>query len=287
VRIGITGISGFVGTRLSEAAKAAGHDVVGFSRSGGNGLRSFSTSSACDCTGLDAIVHLAGESILGYWNQSKMQKIRDSRIFGTRQVVEGISFANPPPAVLVCASAIGYYGETGDAIATEESSPGTNFLAEVTTAWEAEAVRAEGLGIRVVRLRIGFVLGKGGAMKMVIPIFKSGLGSKLGNGRQYMSPIHVDDVAGMALWAIQNEDVEGPVNAVIPEAVRNSEFTAELAAQLNRPAFLPAPAFMLRLALRQLSGVMLDSCRVQPATALYHGYKFLHPDLPAAIKASI
>lgn len=257
--------------------------VVPFSRKPVAGQRPFSVKDGCDATGLDALVHLAGEPILGIWTAAKRRRIRDSRVLGTRSIVESLSRADPPPKVFVSASAIGYYGNTGDSEADEESSPGAGFLAEVSSQWEAEAVRAESLGIRVVRLRIGFVIGPGGAMRLILPIFRAGVGGNLGNGRQWMSPVHVDDVAGLALWAVGNSGVEGPLNAVIPEPVRNADFTQSLAAILGRPAFLPAPSIALRLLLRELASVMLDSCRVVPRRAIHGGYVFRKPTLADAL----
>jgi uncharacterized protein (TIGR01777 family) len=283
MKIGITGFTGFVGGRLTELAKAGGHHVVGFSRHPGQGVRSFSFDQPCDVSGLDAVIHLAGESILGLWTEKKKRRIRESRILGTRSVVAGFESSNNPPRVLISASAVGIYGDTGEEEVEESSPSGPGFLAGVAREWEAEAVRAEALGIRVVRLRIGFVLGPGGAMKLIGPLFRAGLGGNLGNGRQWMSAVHVDDVAGMALWAAQKPALSGAVNAVMPAPFRNAEFTKALGAAFHRPTILPAPAFAMRLALGELSHVMLDSCRVRPAVAIQEGYPYRFGTLSSAL----
>jgi len=205
------------------------------------------------------VVNLSGEPILGLWTKSKKNEILRSRVETTRRVVESLRHGGP--RVLVNASAIGFYGDTGENEVDESSPDGSGFLAEVCQAWEAAAKPAENLGVRTVLLRIGFVTGPGGAMRLIGPLFKLGLGGKLGSGRQWMSCIHVDDVAGMILWALENNAVRGPLNAV------------------HRPAIFPAPAFALRLALGELSHLLLDSIRVRPAKPLALGYRFRHPTL--------
>ncbi len=283
MKIGITGFTGFVGNRLTRLAEEGGHQVTGFSRHPANGARSFSFNQPCDVSGLDAVIHLAGESILGLWTEKKKRRIRESRILGTRSVVDGFESSNHPPRVLVSASAVGIYGDTGEAETDESSASGNGFLAGVAREWEAEAMRAEALGVRVVLLRIGFVLGPGGAMKLIGPLFRAGLGGNLGNGRQWMSAVHVDDVAGMALWAAQTPSLRGPVNAVMPSPFRNADFTKALGAAFHRPTILPAPAFAIRLVLGELSHVLLDNCRVRPSVALREGYHYVHQSLSEAV----
>lgn len=282
MKIGIIGATGYVGSRLCRMAEEAGHGVVRFSRSARAGFRKIEARGELDFSGLDAVVNLAGEPILGLWTASKKEKILRSRVEKTRQVVGSI---HPDIRVLVNASAIGFYGDTGEREVNESAVAGSGFLAEVCRAWEAEAMPAEALGCRVVRLRIGFVTGPGGAMGLVRPVFQLGLGGNLGSGRQWMSCIHVDDVAGMILWALENESVAGAVNAVNPQPVRNEEFTRALARVVRRPALLPAPACALKLALGELSHVMLDSVRVHPAVAERLGYKFRHSSLEAGLRA--
>jgi len=282
VQIGVLGASGYVGSRLSRLATASGVDAVRFSRSERPGFRRIPADGVPDFSGLDVVINLVGEPILGLWTRAKRQRIFESRVAGTKRVVEAIALARPSPSVLVNASAIGYYGDTGESEVDESAPAGSGFLAETCQAWEEAARGAESLGIRVAILRIGFVVGPGGAMRLVAPVFRFGLGGTLGNGRQWMSCIHVDDVAGMALWAAENETAHGPINAVMPRPVRNSEFTRALAKSLNRPAIFPAPAILLRMVLGELSRIMLDSVRVVPGVAKTLGYAFRFADLDTA-----
>jgi uncharacterized protein (TIGR01777 family) len=277
MKVGILGARGYVGTRLCKIAAAAGHTIVPFSRGGAAGFRQILADEPLDFSGLDAVVNLSGEPILGLWTKSKKNEILRSRVETTRRVVESLRHGGP--RVLVNASAIGFYGDTGETEVDESSRAGSGFLAEVCQAWEAAAQPSENLGVRTVLLRIGFVTGPGGAMRLIAPLFKLGLGGKLGSGRQWMSCIHVDDVAAMILWALENNAVRGPLNAVNPDPVRNADFTQILARILHRPAILPAPACALRLALGELSHLLLDSIRVRPAKPLALGYRFHHPTL--------
>ena len=282
MKIGVIGATGYVGERLCHMAEAAGHGVVRFSRSARAGVRRIEANSGLDFSGLDAVVNLAGEPILGLWTPSKKEKILRSRVETTRKVVGSL---HSGIGVLINASAIGFYGDTGELEVDESAPAGRGFLADVCQAWEAAAMPAEALGCRLVRLRIGFVTGPGGAMGLVRPVFQLGLGGNLGNGRQWMSCIHVDDVAGMILWAAENQSVSGAVNAVNPVPVRNADFTLTLARVVRRPAILPAPSCALKFALGELSRVMLDSVRVRPAVAESLGYAFRHPTLEAGLRA--
>ncbi|MDX2080306.1 MAG: TIGR01777 family oxidoreductase [Terrimicrobiaceae bacterium] len=281
-RIGILGATGFVGGRLADMAAAAGHEVVKFSRSAGPGFRS--SAGVPDLTDLDAVVNLAGESVLGLWTAEKKRRIRESRTDGTRRIVSALKKPGAP-RVFISASAVGYYGNTGDTLVDESSGPGSGFLAETCVDWEREVAAAGALGVRTVTIRIGFVLGNGGAMRLIRPVFQAGLGGNLGNGRQWMSCVHVDDVAGLILWAWNQADLSGAVNAVMPEPVRNADFTRAVAIAVNRPAVLPAPAFAIRLALGNLSSLLLDSSRVAPRVAIERGYPFRYPDLPGALQS--
>lgn len=283
--IGITGIRGFIGQEVARLARERDHEVIGFSRSAerGENHRPFSLFSVPDLSGIDAMVHLAGESILGLWTTEKRRRILESRVLGTRRVVEGMTASARGPKILVSSSAIGYYGDTGEHAVTENSPSGTGFLADVSRQWEAEAMKAESSS-RTCVVRTGFVLGPdGGAMRMVAPVFRAGLGGNLGNGRQWMSCIHVRDVAGIFVHAVESETVGGPLNAVMPEPVRNSDFTKEAAAAAHRPAIFPAPGFAIRLALGDLSHVLLDSQRVVPERTLATGYPFQFPDVRSAM----
>jgi len=285
MRLGITGASGFIGRRAAQLAAAQGWDVVPFSRNPCiAATRRFVPGEPADVDGLDAVLHLAGEPVLGLWTADKRRRIMESRVLGTRSIVEGFARAARPPRVLVSGSAIGFYGNTGDREVDEDSPPGDGFLADVCRAWEAEARRVT--DARVVLLRIGFVLGRdGGAMKRMLPVFRAGLGGPIGSGRQWMSCIHVDDVAGMALWAIENEVIRGPLNAVLPQPVSNAEFTRAVARSVHRPAALPAPAFLLRLVLGRAATLLLDSSRVRPSVALLGGYRYAFGDLGSALAA--
>ena len=283
MRLGITGASGFIGRRAAEMARVRGWEVVPFSRTPRNAAtRKFVPGEPADVDGLDAVLHLAGESVLGLWTAKKRARIMDSRVLGTRSIVDGFARAKHPPRVLISGSAIGYYGDTGDREVDESSPPGAGFLADVCRAWEAEAEKVR--DARVVLLRIGFVLGRGdGAMKLVLPVFRAGLGGRLGSGKQWMSCIHVDDVAGMALWAVGNESLRGPVNSVLPLPVTNSDFTRTLARAVHRPALFPAPSFVLRLVLGRMASMLLSSSRVRPAVAENSGYRYEFKDIVAAL----
>ncbi len=282
MRIGISGATGFVGGELCEQA-AGRHDVVRFSRRARSGDRLWSLKRKPDVSGLDAVINLAGESIMGLWTAGKRRRIKDSRVLGTRRLVEALAEKGNTVRTLVNASAIGFYGDTGENEVNEQSPAGRGFLADVCQRWEAEAHQAERYGVRVVCVRIGFVLGRDGAMKLIKPVFSLGLGGNLGSGRQWMSGVHVADVAGSILWALENERVTGPVNAVMPDPFRNADFTRQLAHALHRPAFLPAPAFALRMALGQLSSLLLFSSRVVPRTLKEGGYRYRHPSLTSAL----
>ena len=283
--IGITGGTGFIGHAVSRAATQRGDSVVLFSRRGGVGRRVFSLTSPMDVTGCEGLVHLAGESILGLWTCEKRRRILESRVQGTRRLVEGIAAAPVKPRVLVSASAIGFYGDTGDGIVDEDSSAGSGFLSEVAQAWEAEAIKAEALGVRVVRLRIGFVLGRdGGAMRLIKPVFRMGLGGRLGSGRQWMSCIEIADLAAMVMTCLHDGSISGPVNAVMPEPVTNGDFTKAAARAAHRPALFPAPAFALRLGLGDLSHLMLDSQRVIPKRLADFGFHYRFGTVDSAMK---
>jgi uncharacterized protein (TIGR01777 family) len=283
MRLGITGASGFIGRRTAEMARARGWEVVPFSRTPRDAsMRKFLPGQPADVDGLDAVLHLAGESVFGFWTEKKRTRIMDSRVLGTRSVVEGFARAKNPPRVLISGSAIGYYGDTGDREVDESSPPGSGFLADVCRAWEAEAEKVR--DARVVLLRIGFVLGRdGGAMKMVLPVFRAGLGGRLGSGRQWMSCIHVDDVAGMALWAAENGSLCGPLNSVVPQPVTNAGFTRTLARAVHRPAIFPVPSLFLRLVLGRMAAMLLSSSRVRPAVAEKNGYRYAFAELANAL----
>jgi len=285
MNIGITGGTGFIGHAVQRAAKERGDTTVLFSRRGGAGCRLFSATEPLDVSGCGGLVHLAGESILGLWTKEKRRRILESRVEGTRRLVEGIATAPLKPRVLVSASAIGFYGDTGERIVDEDSPAGSGFLSEVAQAWEAEAIQAEQYGVRVVRLRIGFVLGRnGGAMKLIRPLFRLGLGGRLGDGKQWMSCIEVDDLASMVLNCLHDNSISGPVNAVMPKPITNEGFTRAAAHAARRPALFPAPAFALRMMLGDLSHLLLDSQRVIPKGSAACGFRYRFGTIDSAMK---
>ena len=288
LKIGITGASGFVGKRLIQEVTRLGHFAVAFSRTPENAVdgciqtRYFGPPGGTfngknlrmNTSGLDAIVHLAGEPIFGRWTEDKKQRILESRRNGTRMLVDAMMQSEEDgPKVLVSASGVGYYGDTGDREIDETTPPGAGFLAEVTQAWEAEAMRAEKGGIRVTCLRIGLVLGRdGGVMNLLRPIYKLGLGAKLGDGRQWVSWIHVSDLARLILFSIENPHVSGPLNATSPNPVTNAELTEALARRFNRHAWFTAPEMVLRFLTGDLADALLESQRVLPRRTEEVGY---------------
>ena len=285
--IGLTGATGFIGGKIIDLALRRGHEIVAFTREPrrtipGCEMRAFSLDTVPDILGCEAIIHLAGEPVVGLWTAAKKRRIVESRVLGTRRIVEAINAAREKPEVLLSGSAIGFYGDRGEEELVETAPAGHGFLAETVQAWEAEAQRAEGL--RVVTLRTAIVFGKnGGALPMMRPIFKLGLGGPLGDGRQWMSWIHLDDLAQLALFAIENLDLHGPLNGSAPWPARNADFTKALAHTLSRPALLRVPAFVLRATLGGFAHELLDSKRVLPAAVLDHGFRFQFPDLAPAL----
>jgi uncharacterized protein len=287
MHIGLTGASGFIGGRIIDLALRRGHEIVAFTRDPrraipGCEMRAFSLDAPPDIRGCEALIHLAGEPVVGLWTAAKKRRIVESRVLGTRRLVEAINAASEKPEVLLSGSAIGFYGDRGEEELTETAPAGTGFLAETSQAWEAEAQRAS--GVRVITLRTSIVLGKkSGALPLMALPFRLGLGGALGDGRQWMSWIHLDDLAQLALFAIENLDLHGPLNGSAPWPARNADFTTTLAQTLHRPAFLRVPAFALRAALGGFSHELLDSKRVLPATALDHGFRFQFPELAPAL----
>src|SRR6266851_5603066 len=298
MKILVTGSSGLVGTALVRALARAGHTVCRLVRpqsAGGEGAREGFAVAWNPATGelggagvgADAVVNLAGASIAdGRWTTLRKALLRSSRIDTTRTLVGALAKMNARPSVLVSASAIGIYGDRGDEALTEESKPGTDFLAGLAQEWEAEALKAEALGIRVVLARFGIILAReGGALpKMMVP-FKLGAGGKLGSGQQWMSWVTLEDVVGILRFAIENASVRGAINIVSPQPLQNAEFTKALANAMHRPALFPAPAFALRLALGEMAdALLLSSQRVAPQALEKLGYRFLQSDLSAALK---
>jgi uncharacterized protein len=267
--IAVTGSSGFIGRQLMANL--------------GREARAVSLRGTLDgVSGADAVVHLAGEPVSQRWTRAVREKIRESRVEGTRRLVDAMR--PNPPRVLVSASAVGYYGSRGNERLTETSAPDTGFLAETCQEWEHEALRAEEFGVRVVCLRNGLVLGKGGGLQKMLLPFQLGLGGKIGDGHQWMAWIHIADAAGLIEFAISSSRLRGPVNATAPNPVTNAEFTREFAHALHRPAIVPVPKFALHLLFGDMAQIIYASQRVIPEAALQAGYQYRFPKLDAALQ---
>ncbi len=303
MRVLITGATGFLGRHLarrlrSPGGSGRGHELWALARDVRRAKAlvpelerahfwdALAGEPPPEALGVDAVVHLAGETIAGRWTPEKKRRIYDSRVLGTRHLVEGLArlSADERPKALITASAVGYYGDRGDELLTEDAPPGQSFLAKVCQDWEREAQRAEALGMRVVRLRFGLVLGRdGGALPQMLPLFRWGLGGPLGSGRQWWSWVHVKDAVGLIVFALEDASLEGAVNAVAPEPVRQRDFAKALGRALRRPAVVPTPAWALRLALGEFAGELLASVRAIPQKAQEAGYRFQHPELEGAL----
>jgi uncharacterized protein (TIGR01777 family) len=236
---------------------------------------------------VEAVIHLAGEPVAAArWTDEQKRRIRDSRVKGSRNLVAGMRATPRPPKVFVSASAVGFYGDRGDEILNEGSAPGSDFLSEVCLDWETEAARARELGVRAAFVRTGVALSpSGGALEKMLLPFKLGLGGRLGDGRQWFPWIHIEDVVGIFLHALMSPAVDGPINGVAPGIVTNEEFTRELAAALNRPAFFPVPQFALRALMGEMAEIVTASQRVVPQSALDTGYRFKYPNLRPALES--
>lgn len=298
MKIIVSGSSGFVGTAFIDSLRPEGHSISRLVRS--------SSATPADATskiirwepptgsidlaameGADAVVHLAGASVAGgRWTAARKQELRRSRVDTTQHLVAGLAQLKEKPHVLVSASAIGYYGDRGDEVLTEASTPGSDFLAQLCRDWEAATANAEREGIRAVMLRFGIILAPhGGALQQMLRPFRLGVGGRLGSGRQWMSWITLEDVVALIRYAIEKDSVRGPVNVVAPAPVTNTEFTSVLAAALRRPALFPAPRFALKLALGEMADALLASQRVSPEKLKGSGYKFRHPQLKEAFQS--
>jgi uncharacterized protein len=293
MNVTITGASGLVGRRLIKVVRASNHTVHALGRHGAGMPPDVRLSvwnalegppppqSLADA---DAVIHLAGEPVAQRWTPAARRRIRDSRVLGTRRLVDALAALPRKPEVLVSSSAVGYYGSRGDEVLTEHAPPGSDFLAEVCQAWEAEADRAAELGIRVVKVRTGIVLAEeGGALAKMLPAFRLFLGGRLGPGRQWMSWIHLDDLAGLMLYALSHP-MSGAVNGTSPHPVANAEFTRTLAAVLRRPALFPVPAVALRAVFGEMAQALLSSQRALPEAARNAGFTFRYPDLEHALR---
>jgi len=289
-KVAITGASGLIGTALSSFLTTGGHHVAPISRKKREGGIQWSPSeqklAARELEGYDVVVHLAGESVNQRWTSSAKERILRSRLDGTRLIAETLANLERKPRVLISGSAIGYYGDRGDELLTEDASPGEGFLADVCKQWEEATQAASEAGIRVVHLRTSLVLDpSGGALGQMLPLFKMGVGGNLGSGKQYMSWISIDDMVAAILHILFTESIAGPVNLTAPNPVRNAEFTKTLGGVLSRPTFLPVPKFGLKLAMGSQSAdeMLLASQRVVPDALTQSGFEFAYPELEGAL----
>jgi uncharacterized protein len=296
MKILITGASGLIGRALQQSFAEQGHTMLLASRQEPKDEQHIKWSiedgfaDPGKLEGIDVVVHLAGENVSGLrWTEEKKQAIRDSRVLGTRNVVDAISKLKKKPNTFIASSAIGFYGERGDDEVTESSAPGDNFFAEVSTAWESESRRAEDAGIRTVLLRTGIVLSKnGGALSAMLTPFKLGVGGVVGSGRQWMSWISLDDEIAIINYAIENKEIRGAVNAVAPNPVTNEVFTKTLGEVLYRPTFIPLPAFAISMLFGEMGdALLLASTKVLPKRLEEAGFKFKYPELKGAIEHAV
>ena len=299
MKLVVTGGTGFIGARLCNQLDRQGHSLTILTRSvsaadspnnttilwqpGSPGTWERNLEEAIDSS--DGVINLAGEPIAGKrWSVVQKRRLRSSRIDTTRALVTAIGKAKKKPAFLLNASAVGYYGPRGDEVITEESGRGGDFLAGLCSDWEEEAKRAESYGVRVIRLRTGIVLGKGGALAKMVPPFKLFIGGPLGSGKQWMPWIHLEDEIGMIQFLMENSNAHGAVNACAPNPVTMKEFCRTLGSVLNRPSWAPVPAFALRLLLGEMAEMLLTGQRAVPAAAERLGYRFRHPELREALE---
>ncbi|MBD2493626.1 TIGR01777 family oxidoreductase [Nostoc sp. FACHB-280] len=302
MKVAITGATGLVGSRLVERLQTEGHQVLVLTRNAGLAQKVFpaanfpsveivtytpTTSGGWQdaISGCEAVVNLAGEPIgEGRWTAERKQEILNSRQLGTQKIVEAIAKANPKPRVLVNTSAIGYYGTSETATFDEASASGNDFLAQVCQAWEAEATKVKDAGVRLVILRFGIVLGKGGALAKMIPPFQLFAGGPIGSGRQWFSWIHIDDVVNLILQALNKSDMEGVYNATAPNPVRMNDLAQSVGTVLNRPSWLPVPAFAIEALLGDGAIVVLEGQQVLPKRTLESGFTYQYPNLQPALK---
>ncbi|MFE3324243.1 TIGR01777 family oxidoreductase [Streptomyces sp. NPDC059176] len=295
MRIAVTGSNGLIGTALVRSLRADGHDVVRLVRRTARGadevewdpLRQY--VDAAGLIGCEAVVHLAGAGVGEHrWTEAYKKEIRDSRMLGTAAIAEAVASLEEPPRVLVCGSAIGYYGDTGDRAVDESAPPGSGFLPAVCEEWEAAAAPAEEAGIRVAFARTGLVVAaEGGAWGRLFPVFRAGLGGRLGSGRQFWSFISLYDEVAALRHIVNTETVSGPVNLTAPEPITNREVTAAMGRVLHRPTLVTVPPVALRFALGEFASDVLASQRVVPAKLLASGFGFTFPSIDDSIRAAL
>jgi len=293
MNVTVTGASGLIGSKLVDRLRARGDEVTTLSRNRSSPaavrwLPEQEPAPVAALAGRDAVVHLAGENVAQRWTDDAKRRIRSSRELGTRHLVAGIEAAEPRPRVLVSSSAVGYYGPHGDEKLDEQTAAGNDFLAHVCVIWEREARRAADLGLRVVNVRTGVVLDQGGgALAKMLPFFKLGVGGPVAGGGQYMPWIHVDDVVGLYLAALDGDAWEGLVNASAPEPVTNKTFSKALGRALHRPAVAPVPGLAVRVLYGEMAEIVTKGQRVVPRRAQELGYAFEHPDLDQALRSAL
>jgi uncharacterized protein len=299
MRVTVTGATGLIGTRLVRALRERGDEVTVLSRRPERAREALGVDAVAwqpdaepapaeALAGRDGVVHLAGENIAQRWSDEAKQAIHTSRELGTRNLVAGLRAAEPRPGVLVSASGVDYYGDRGDEPLGEQAPPGNEWLAQVCVAWEREAAAAEELGVRVVRLRTGVALDKGGgALAKMLPFFRLGIGGPVAGGRQYLPWIHADDLVAMYLAPLGDAAWTGPVNAVAPDPPTNREFSRALGRALRRPAFAPVPAFAIRVLYGEMADIVLQSRRAVPDRARTHGFTYAHADLEEALRDAL
>jgi len=306
VRVTVTGASGLIGRALVAELREHGAQVTVLTRNPDRAHRSLPASDLGNpievmrwdpmsepapvraLSGCDGVIHLAGENVAQRWSAQAKEAIRESRVTGTRHLLDGLRDAAPCPHTLISGSAIGYYGAHGEEPLDEEAPPGSDFLAETCVAWEAEAERASALGMRVVRVRTGVVLDReGGALKKMLTPFLLGVGGPVAGGSQYMSWVHREDLLGMMTAALEDERWSGPVNGTAPEPVTNRDFSHALGHVLHRPSLLPVPGIALRLRYGEMAEIVTTGARVVPAKALVLGYRFRHPQLDEALRSAL
>ena len=292
MKVAISGASGLIGTALRSSLTSDGHEVLALTRRAS--LPPVETITwdvdkgrfdASGLEGVDAVIHLAGEPVAKRWNQARKKAIRQSRVRGTKLLVEGLKSLKNPPKLLLSASAVGFYGDGGDTELDESTPPGEGFLPDVCQEWEKTTMEALGLGIRAVCMRTGIVLStKGGALGQMLLPFRLGLGGPLGSGKQWMPWVHIDDIVGAFRYVMANDDLVGTVNGTSPNPATNADFAKALGRALHRPAFLPTPAFGLKILFGEMAQILLEGQRALPKKLLFAGYEFKYPDLSDALE---